>query len=208
MVSYLQLMKVQNLKIVNHFNKHVPFSAEQLAVFFDYTEREVIEKNKYLTKTGNADTSFYLIESGCLVSYVTDEDDQKHVIQFSTDLWWTGDIEAIMKRTPSTWSIKATTRTIVYKLSTDHYEKLVNSHVQFERYFRILFQNSLIYQQKRIIGNISFSAKERYLSFMTQCPKIELKVTQKHIASYLGVTPEFLSKLKKQLAQRKNKTLE
>lgn len=195
---------MQNQKIAEYFKKYVPFSNEDLEVFFKHTTREVVEKNKYLTRAKDDDSCFYLIESGCLMSYITDEEDHKHILQFGTDLWWTGDIESIMNRTPSTWTIKAIERTTVYKLTTDCYEELVSNNL-FERYFRILFQKSLISHQKRIIQNISFSAEKRYLAFINQFPQMELKAAQKYIASYLGVTPEFLSKLKKQMAERELK---
>lgn len=193
---------MQNQKIAANFKNYVSITSVEIETFFELSERIVFEKNKFVTLAGEGEASFYLIESGCLMTYVTDDNNSTHVLQFGTDLWWTGDIEAIMNETPSAQTIKAVERTVAYKLTKEKYEKLLSSSYAYERYFRILFQRSLISHQKRIIRNISFTAEERYLAFIKQFPTMELLVAQKYIASYLGITPEFLSKLKKQMAKR------
>ena len=193
---------MQNQKIAANFKNYVSITSVEIETFFELSERIVFEKNKFVTLAGEGEASFYLIESGCLMTYVTDDNNSTHVLQFGTDLWWTGDIEAIMNEIPSAQTIKAVERTVAYKLTKEKYEKLLSSSYAYERYFRILFQRSLISHQKRIIRNISFTAEERYLAFIKQFPTMELLVAQKYIASYLGITPEFLSKLKKQMAKR------
>ena len=188
-------------KIADNFKKYVDFNKEEIDMFFQLAKRRVIEKNKYAT-IENDEACFFHIESGCLMTYVKDQADQKHVLQFGVDLWWTGDLETIIKGTKSTQYIRAVDRTVVYVLDKSSYEKLLACSQKYERFFRILFQNSLISHQKRIIRNISFSAEERYLSFVEQFPQMEMLVAQKYIASYLGITPEFFSKLKKLLAEK------
>ena len=91
----------------------------------------------------------------------------------------------------------------VFQLSRDHFEKLVNKVPKFERYFRIIFQNAYIREQLRVLQNLSMPAEERYLQFLEKYPKIIPHITQKQIASYLGVSPEFLSVVRKKMAKRK-----
>ena len=197
---------MQNLKLAENFKRYVAFTTTELDLFFSLAERMTYEKGKFLIKKDEETASFYLIESGCLMTYVSSNaSNQNHVLQFGTDYWWTGDIESIMNETLSQHTIKAVERTSVYKLTKTNYEALVDSNPNFERFFRILFQRSLISHQKRIVRNISFTAEERYQNFVKQYPLLEQKVAQKYIASYLGVTPEFLSKLKKQMAERELK---
>lgn len=194
-----------NIKIANYLKKYVDFSTEELELFFRCVSREVFEKNKYLTTANEGNACFYLVESGCLMTSVKCQNDQQHVMQFASDFWWTGDLEGIINLRKSNQSIKSIERTIVYKLDSKSYHQLLDSSHNFERYFRILFQNSLISHQKRLIKSVSLSAEERYLQFSKQFPQIETLVSQKYIASYLGVTPEFFSKLKKQLAEKEMK---
>lgn len=191
-----------SLKIAENFKKNLDFSKEEIDLFFQLAKREVYEKNKYVTKADEDEASFLHIDSGCLMTYVQDVLGQKHVLQFGIDMWWTGDIEAIFKSLKSGQNIRAVERTVVYKLDLEAYNKLVDSSQKYERHFRLLFQNSLISHQKRIIRNISNTAEERYVAFCTQFPTLESQVAQKYIASYLGITPEFFSKLKKQLAEK------
>lgn len=191
-------------KIADNFKKYVDFTKDEIDLFFQLATRQVFEKNKYATVLDD-EACFFHIESGCLMTYVMDQADQKHVLQFGIDLWWTGDLEGIINSTKSSQYIRAVDRTVAYVINKNAYDKLLSSSQKFERYFRILFQNSLISHQKRIIRNISFSAEERYLSFVKQFPQMEMLVAQKYIASYLGITPEFFSKLKKQLAEKEQR---
>lgn len=196
---------MNSIKISSNFKKYVDFTNEEVDLFFQLARREIVDKNKYVTVADQDEAYMIHIDSGCLMTFVNDLANQKHVLQFGVDYWWTGDLESMFINQKSTQFIKAVERTTLYKLDNSSYNKLINSSIKFERYFRILFQNSLISHQKRIIRNISFSAEERYKAFAYQFPNIETLVAQKYIASYLGITPEFFSKLKKQLAEKEKR---
>lgn len=188
-------------EIANALQGKVKLSSSDLNLFFRLAQLKTYFKNEHLVKTGDYDVVFYLIKSGCLMTYFKDRQDQIHAIQFGQEMWWTGDLDAFFNQKASKYGIKALTEVEVYMLSKENFEKINKMSAAFETYFRQLFQNALISHQNRIIRNISYTAEEKYLEFVKIHPKLELIVPQKYIASYMGITPEFLSKLKRKLAE-------
>lgn len=187
-------------EIIDHLRKKVKVSDADAALFLKYAgEPQYFKKNEYLVKEHDEQIYFYLINEGCLMSYFLDNDNNKHVMQFGREMWWTGDLEAFFKGEPNQYNIKAMVASKVYCFSYENLEQLLLEAPCFERYFRILFQNALVSGQKRIIRNIANTAEERYIAFKETFPKLELIVPQKYIASFLGITPEFLSKIRKRI---------
>lgn len=178
---------------------YVDASEEALNGLFSCMTRREIKKNDHLIRQGDAPCSFILIERGTLMTYFTDASEYDHVLMFGFSGWWTGDIKGITKAEPSDYSVKALTEGVIYELDKSSFEQLCQEHPIFDRYFRMIFQNSLVTHQKRIMRQISTNAEEKYLAFRARFPKIELVVAQKHIASYLGITPEFFSALRKKV---------
>lgn len=168
-------------------------------VFFELAELRKVKKNQYITRQGDQHVPFVLVKEGCLMTYHTDRAGDLHVLQFGLPMWWTGDLEAFFQSKPSIYSVKAVIDSEVYLLSQNNFDELLKRSPGMERYYRILFQNALVSHQKRIMRNISYTAEERYLAFKETFPKMELLVAQKYIASYLGITPEFFSKMKKKM---------
>ncbi|WP_228527535.1 Crp/Fnr family transcriptional regulator [Pararhodonellum marinum] len=188
--------------IIKNFRSYVDFQQKELDAFFDLAHYQKFKKNEMLFESGPGSCPFILIKSGCLMTYFTGEKDFIHVIQFGIENWWTGDLNSFMQEEASIYSIKAMANTEVYILGKKEFESLCAKFPNFEKYFRILFQNSLVSHQKRIIRNISFTAEEKYLTFTQNFGKLELILPQKYIASYLGITPEFLSMIRRKLAGR------
>jgi len=186
-------------QIASALRRKVPFTEDELALFFQLGERERYRKNAHLIQQGEEPNHFTLIVKGCVMTYCKDEQGNLHVIQFGTEMWWTGDLGAIFKGGESQYSLKAMSDVEVLFFSKQQFEVLTEKYISFERYFRLLFQNSLISHQQRIKRNITYSAEEKYLAFIEQHPKLELIVPQKFIASYLGITPESLSRLRRRL---------
>ncbi|MEX2477780.1 MAG: Crp/Fnr family transcriptional regulator [Gracilimonas sp.] len=191
---------MDRIEIVHNLRKYVALSDEQISIFFKNAEMVRLKKNQHLILQGDTESPLALIKSGCLMTYHTDADEHDHVIQFGRDMWWTADLQAFENNTPSQYSIKAMAPSVVYLLSKSTFETILTKASCFERYFRMIFQHSLVSHQKRIIRNISFTAEERYKAFKELYPDLEMIVPQKYIASFLGITPEFLSKTRKRLA--------
>ncbi len=138
-----------------------------------------------------------LVETGCLMTYYEDRHATAHVIQFATTGWWTGDLQSLSNQQTGRYFTRALAQSDVWVLSKARWDELLSRGAVFEKFFRLLFQRSLVTHQNRIIEAHALTAQARYENFRKRYPQLEQYVPQKHIASYLGMTPEFLSKLRR-----------
>lgn len=187
--------------IINHIASESYIDAENVKALFNLMELKHISKNSYLCKKGDIEPYLYYVTYGCLLTYYEDENQGKHVIQFGIEKWWTGDLGAFNKEQNVNYNIKTLENSSIYFLSKSNFEYACANIPQVEYYFRLLFQKSLVSHQKRLIGMISMSGTERYLDFLKHHPHLVLTVPQKYIASYLGMTPEFLSKIRGKIGE-------
>lgn len=187
---------------VKRIEQYVHLTDEEIRYTKSLLEPSTIKQNDLLVASGEPCKFMIYVSTGCLMSYYTDPQGNVHVIQFATSGWWTGDLHSFTHQTPSIYSTKALANSEVLLLSKTDLDDLFNKVPKFERYFRIIFQNSLVTHQFRIIQNFSFTAEERYLYFQDKYPSIEQFVPLKYIASYLGITPEFLSKVRRKLMEK------
>lgn len=188
--------------IQSKLSRYIQLDDGEAEFFLSLLKPAHIKKRKFLLLSGDVCPYFSLVTRGCLMNYYTDDNGFEHVLQFATHMWWTADLESLIKGTPALYSIQALADTDVLMLSRANLDRLYLEAPKFERYFRIIFQNALMAHQQRIIQNIAFPAEERYVQFREKYPHLEQMVPQKYIASYLGVTPEFLSKVRRRLAKR------
>jgi CRP-like cAMP-binding protein len=128
-----------------------------------------------------------------------DADGNEHVVMFATEHWWTADLGSFVNQEPADYNVQCLENTTVMAFTYDAIEELYTKVPQLERFFRLIIQRALVAAQKRIIRNLSMSAKDRYLLFRELYPNIEQRVPQYLIASYLGITRQFLSKLRANL---------
>lgn len=131
------------------------------------------------------------------MTFFTDKEGNDQVIQFATSGWWTGDLHSLTTQQPSIYTTRALADSEVMLLPKVRMEELLERYPVFERYFRIMFQNSLVTHQNRIIEAFAITAEDRYTRFQKKYPQLEQYVPLKYIASYLGITPEFLSKIRR-----------
>lgn len=162
-----------------------------------------VKQGEFVERTGEITRYFIYVQSGCLMTYFTDKDAFDHVAQFATVGWWTGDLHSITKGVPSIYSTRALADSEVLLLPKNSQEELLNKYPQMERYFRILYQNALVTHLHRIIQGHASAADERYIYFREKYPSLEQYVPLKYIASYLGITPEFLSKIRRRLMENR-----
>lgn len=156
-------------------------------------------KGQYIVQQGDiCKFSSYLI-SGCTRTFFSDNKGQEHVIMFAIEDWWTSDIGSFITQTPADYNVQCIEVTEVIQFVHHNQEGLFQKIPKLERLFRQMLEKALVSSQKRIVRNFSLTAKEQYLHFKKQYPTIEQRVPQYMIASYLGITKEFLSKIKSQL---------
>jgi CRP-like cAMP-binding protein len=160
-------------------------------------EIDSYRRKALLLKEGQVCEFEYFILQGCLRSYYEKNDVDEHTTMFAIEGWWTGNLKSFVRNTPSMFNIQALEQTTVIQIHKSKIEKLYTHIPKLERYFRILLQNRLLATQDRVGGHLSLSAAERYLLFIKKYPEIEQRVPLKHIASYLGITSTYLSRLRR-----------
>jgi CRP-like cAMP-binding protein len=162
-----------------------------------------IRKRQYILQEGDVCKYISFVEKGLLRSYTIDERGNEHIMQFAFEGWWISDQFSFFTGEPAIYNIDALEASELLLLSQQAEEQLLQKIPKFERYFRILLQNSLISTQRRLIGSLSQSAEQRYNELITGCPSIPRRVPQHMMASFLGITPETLSRVRKQVASNK-----
>jgi CRP-like cAMP-binding protein len=188
--------------IISSISKYVPLDDVESLYFTSVLVPLKIKQGEFTERAGNISKGMIYVNSGCLMTYFTNKQATDHVIQFATSGWWTGDLHSFTSQTPSIYSTKALADSEVLLLPTNDMAHLLERFTKFERYFRIIFQNSLVTHQHRIIQNFSVGAEERYREFQKKYPSLVQYVPLKYIASYLGITPEFLSKIRRRQSEK------
>ena len=187
--------------LITNISKHISLTAEEIDFFTSLLKARFLASGEFLLREGDICKYESFVTKGCLKTYYVDENGFEHIIDFSIEEWWADDLYSLLTQTASKSNIKAIENTDILQIGKTDLELLYQKIPKFERFFRILFQNAYITQREQINLALSASARERYLLFIKKKPYAEKRFSQKDIASYLGVTPQFLSTLKKKLGQ-------
>jgi CRP-like cAMP-binding protein len=187
--------------LISNVSKHISLSAEEIEFFTSLWKSKSLVTGDFLLREGDICRYESFVIKGCLKTYYQDENGFEHVIDFSIEEWWADDLYSFLTQTASRSNVKAIENTDILQISKADLELLYKKIPKFERFFRILFQNAFISQREQINLALSASARERYLLFIKKKPYAEKRFPQKDIASYLGVTPQFLSTLRKKLGR-------
>jgi len=187
--------------ILQNVGKHIQLSKNEADYFVSLLERKTLKRKEYLLREGDVCKTENFITKGCLRTYTIDENGFEHILMFAIEDWWIGDPLGFWTQTPSAHFIDALENSELLQISKPNLDKLLETVPQFERFYRIVFQNALIAERQRINQNLSFTAEQRYLNFIEKYPKLEQRISQKHIATFLGITPEFLSMIRNKIAK-------
>ena len=187
--------------LISNILRHLSLTREEIEFFTSLLRSKSLTDGEFLLREGDVCKCESFVVKGCLKTYYLDEMGIEHIIDFSIEEWWADDLYSLLTQTPSKSNIKAIEDTDVLQIGKLDLELLYQKIPKFERFFRILFQNAYITQREQINLALSASAQERYLLFIKKKPYAEKRFSQKDIASYLGVTPQFLSTLKKKLGR-------
>src|SRR6476659_2656149 len=161
-----------------------------------------LRKRQYLLQEGDVCKYQAFVEKGMLRSFRIDEKGTEHILQFASEGWWVADLSSYITGETSLVNIEALEDSQLLLLSKPSWDQLMQSIPKFEHYFRIIIQNHLIATQKRLMQSITETAEEKYLKFIEMYPQCLQRVPQHMIASYLGITKETLSRLRKNIAIR------
>ena len=185
--------------IKEHVFKHISPSENELEIFTEKLTQLQVAKKSFLLKPGTHIKHEYFVIKGCLKAYYIDDKGKRHIMQFAIENWWIGDFDAFYNNAPSKLYIEAIEEATLFRINKSDLELLFKEAPIFERYFRILVTNAFISQRKRILSSLEKDAKERYLEFCISYPNIDNRVPNYHIANYLGVSPERLSRIRNTL---------
>jgi CRP-like cAMP-binding protein len=185
--------------ILSNFAKHILLTPSETEYVTSILEHLVIKKNTVILKSGDICRNFYFVTKGCLRMYNTDERGREHIVTFAPENWWSAELSSFYSRGPAVYSIDSLEDTEVFYFTQQSLEALYEQVPKFERFFRIFLQNAVTLYQRRMTAVLSLPAEDRYLQFRRLYPGLEQRIAQKHIASYLGITPVFLSMLRKRM---------
>lgn len=166
-----------------------------------FTLRHLVRKSFFL-REGDIGFEQAFIISGTMRVFYIDGKSQEHVLYFGFKDWWIGDLASFELRSPSQLNVQALEDTWILAFTHDGIDEIFQHIPQMERLFRMMAQRTLAVLQKRLFLTVSSSAEERYLALIERHPSIEQLVPQHQIASYLGILPESLSRMKKQRIQK------
>ncbi len=176
---------------------HVTLDPAEKQVFLAKLHHKQLKKNSRLLKSGEVCGTMSFVIKGCLRIFHTDAEDREHIVSFCPEDWWALDVSSFFSKQAAFYSIDALEDTEIFEISYPDLENLLVEVPKFERFFRILSQNGFVIYQQRITSSLSATAEERLQLFQQRYPMLQQRIAQKHIAAYLGITPVFLSMLRK-----------
>lgn len=186
--------------IIKNISRFVTLTQEEEKIYEGLLTLQKYPKKTHLLREGEICQFEGFIKQGCTRTYYLDENGFEVTLLFAVEDWWITDIDSFNNKTPSKIFIEALEDTEIYILNPETKEELLQKVPKFERAFRLMMQRYVVTLQKRLINTISEPATDRYLEFIRVYPTIPQRVAQYYIASYLGVSKEFVSTIRKRLA--------
>ena len=184
---------------ISFINKYVALAkTEEILLLSKVSYRKYL-KGQYVLQRGDVCKYSGFVISGCTRTFYVDDEGQEHIVMFSIEDWWASEIGSFITQLPSNYNVQCVENTELIQLSYSDQEELFKEIPKLERFFRLILEQAFVASQKRIISSFSLTAKEQYLNFKAQYPKLEQRIPQYMVASYLGISKEFLSRMKKQL---------
>jgi len=188
--------------LIANILKHIPLSSIEQELVLSKVETHHYKAKTILLNAGEVCRNSYFVNSGVLRSFNINDNIVEHVMSFACQGWWISDMYSLLSQKPGNLFIEVIEDAEIVILTKENQEQLYQEIPKLERFFRILIENALVANQERIMDNLSLSAEERFEKFSQKYPSLIQQVSQKQIASFLGVTPEFFSKMKARLLKK------
>jgi CRP-like cAMP-binding protein len=185
-----------------HIEKRTHLSDAEFKIVKTYFVPKKFRKKQFLLHEGDVCRHIGFVNSGCLREYTIDNKGTEHIIQFAIEDWWVSDLNSFLSGESAEFNIEALQDSEILLLEKSARDNLLNECPKMERFFRILIESNHVANHKRIANSLSSSAEERYLKFIKTYPELFEQIPQNQIASYLGITPQSLSRIRKELSQQ------
>lgn len=182
--------------LLDYFQQLIPLNKDEKILVMELFKPRLYRKRQYVLQEGDICNQFNFIVRGCLRMYKVDDKGNIHIIQFASENWWLSNIGSFHDRKPSELNIDALEDTMVLQISHENLLFLYTNASKFDRIFRVLIEKSFVSLQQRLLQTISSSAEERYQTFLHTYSDLGMRLPQTQIASFLGITPESLSRLR------------
>ena len=188
--------------IIQNISKIISLTPEEEAIFLSKIETKNFKAKTILLSSGQIADNTYFVNSGILRSFNINDNIIEHILHFACEGWWMGDMYSYISRKPGNLFIEVLEDSELEIISRENREELFEKIPKLERFFRILTENSLVAHQERLMDNLSLTAEERFEKFWKKYSALMQRIPQKQIASYIGVTPEFFSKMKSKILRK------
>jgi CRP-like cAMP-binding protein len=188
-------------RILKNIAKFIQLTPQEAEYFISILHHKKVKKRQYLFHEGEICRYQFFVNKGCLRSYHTDDKGMEHVAQFAIEDWWISDMYSFLTSTPARLNVDAVEDSEVLYFDKPSIEKFYIDVPKFERFARMQVQNGFITNQQRIVESMSLDAEQRYCNFIGKYPLMEQRLPLKQIASYLGITPESLSRIRSKYAK-------
>jgi CRP-like cAMP-binding protein len=182
--------------LIKNLSRLVSLSNEDIAIIQSLFIPKRFRRHQYILQEGNVSRWETYVVTGLARTYEVDDKGLEHVLQFGPEDWWVGDLFSFLTETPTKFNVDCLEDTLVLQITKPDLESLYRQVPATERYFRIIVQNAYIASVNRISSTLRKTAPERYHEFITRYPQIEQRVPNHQIASYLGITPQSLSRIR------------
>ena len=189
-------------QILTNIGRYVALNEEEKNAFQQILKKTHIRRRQFIVQPGFVCNYQNYVIQGALRSYFIAPDGAEHTIQFAIEDWFISDFNSYITQTPALLFVEAIEDAVIFQMEYHLVEKLCDKYSKFEKFFRMVAQKSFAFAQRRILSNLGKTAEQRYLEFLTMYPDIVRRVPQYALASYLGMSAEFLSKIRKNLAQK------
>ncbi|RYY70847.1 MAG: Crp/Fnr family transcriptional regulator [Chitinophagaceae bacterium] len=185
-----------------HFNEKVTLTKEEELLIETYLTTKKLRRKQYLLQEGDVCKSFAFIEKGALKTYSVDANGNEHIIQFGLEGWIIADLYSFLTGEPASYNIDAIEDAELVLISKSAHEELLQKMPKYESFTRLNITGAYLAMQKRLTSIISAPLEERYASFNAIYPEIVQRVPQHMIASYMGLTPETLSRVRRRISSK------
>ena len=193
-----------NTKIIGHINRFIELTNEEAEQFAACFKEVNIKKRQFIVQPNFIPKYRNFILSGAMRGYVIGKNGEEHTILLGIENWWMNDTVSYIYQQPASMFVVALEDSILLQLSFEKEQELKKAHHHYETFFRIVAELGHTFQQRRLIANLTLSAKDRYENFLEKYPLLVQRVPQYALASYLGMTTEFLSRIRNQIRKAKS----